>query len=192
VLPEGTVRQSGRARRVLGRALRLVISPVVEWEAVAAENPPAWRVLCEHLVPLCLLPALGWAAGIAIDGRPVPVWLAGVGTFLLCLVSVVLHAAALNVVLPMYGRPRHLGRSCVVSAYAATPLLAVGLFLVWPVLMVLVLVTLPLGLLLVHAGAQRLLGIARADAAEYVAITTTLFVIASMALGAALGGLDLI
>jgi len=177
---------------VLGRALRLVISPVAEWEAVGTEHPPALRVLCEHLVPLCLLPALGWAAGIAIDGRPVAVWLAGVGTFLLCLVSVVLHAAALNVVLPMYDCRRDWGRSCVVSAYAATPLLVVGVFLVLPALMVLVLIMLPLGLFLVHAGARRLLGIAEADAAEFVAVSTILFVIASMALGAVLGVFGLI
>jgi hypothetical protein len=189
VLPDTAVR---RARGALARAVRFVTSPGAEWEAVRAEHPPVVRVLWQHLVPLSLLPAAGWAAGIAMAGRPGSIWVGGVATFLLCLASVVLHASALNAVLPMYGCRRDWGRACVVSSYAATPLLAVGVFLVLPALMVMALITLPFALYLVHDGVQRLLGVRQADAAEFVAVTATLFVIASMAAGAVLGGSGLI
>lgn len=178
------------------RAFRLMASPDAQWQALGTACPPAAVVLRTHAIPLSLAPALGWGIGtyffsVTAPGDPASAIRLGAGTFLLCLISIALYALAFNLVLPLYGGVRDWRRAYAVAAYASTPVLVSGVLLVLPALIVTGVIALIYALYLAHVGVQRLLGVARSDAAEFVAIASVLFAIGSSLLGALFGWLRL-
>jgi Yip1 domain len=192
---------------VLRRALRLIVSPAREWEAVAAAELPSGKVLLGYVVPLSAVPAVAWMIGLAIFGADlgfrdedvVPLTLtlgrtlySGAVTLAGSVLSVLALAAAFYLVAPMYATPRHWRRALAVAAYGTTPLWVAGVLLVKPGLVIVGLVAFLHCCHRYYAGLQRVAGVKRGDAAEYVAISLFLVTIASLVVGGAIGSLALI
>jgi len=190
---------------LLRRALPLIVSPAREWEAVAAEDPPPARVFLGYVVPLSAVPAVAWMLGLAMFGADLGfreedvaplasggILYAGAVTLAGSVLSVLALAAAFFLVAPMYAVPRHWGRALNVAAYGTTPLWVAGCLLVKPGLVILG----PLAFLhcchLYYSGLQRVAGVKRGDAAEYVAISLFLVTVASLVVGGIIGALALI
>lgn len=185
--------------------MRLIVSPAREWEAVADEDPSPAKVLLGYVVPLSAVPALAWMIGLATFGAdlgfrdpgvapPAPgrILHAGVVTLAGSVLSVLALAAAFFLVAPMYEVPRRWGRFLAVAAYGTTPLWVAGILLVQPGLVIVG----PLAFLhcchLYYSGLQRIAGVKRGDAAEYVAISLFFVTVASLVAGGAIGALALI
>lgn len=190
----------------LRRAGRLILAPTAEWAAIAAEGPGARRLLFGYVVPLALLPAVAWMAGLALFPReivlleaelarytPAFVLRAGAVTFVASVASVAGLAAAFYALTPMYGAPRDWARAWTVASYGSTPLFVGGVLLVKPVLVgfVVLLALFQAGFLYV-LGLQAL-GLARPQqATECVAVALLLLVVASGATGALLAALHIL
>jgi hypothetical protein len=183
-------------RNAAVRMRMLLISPDQEWRAIAADPVSARAALATHLIPLCALLAAAWTTGAALF--PLQPWPAPAAlpmfvlTFVFCLVAIGLQGAAMGILLPMYGRHRQWRRSITVSAYGATPVLLTGMLLIYPLLVIVSVLVLPAMLYQQYLGAQHVLGVARGDAAEFVAGSALLSLGASIAAGAVLAALDLL
>ncbi len=88
-------------------------------------------------------------------------------------------AIAIAVLAPFYGCKRDAAGAVVVAAWASTPAFLAGMFVLAPVMMVLVVVSLPFCCYLVFQGVGRVIGVRQADAAEFTAIAIALSVILS-------------
>lgn len=190
---------------MLRRALRMIVSPAREWDAVAAEELPPAKLFLGYVVPLSAVPAVAWMIGLAMFGAdlgfrvedvaplaPGRVLYAGAVTLAGSVLSVLALAAAFFLVAPMYAVPRHWGRALAVAAYGTTPLWVAGILLVKPGLVIVGLVALLHCCHLYYSGLQRIAGVKRGDAAEYVAISLFLVTIASLVVGGVIGSLALI
>jgi hypothetical protein len=203
------VRQAGAATGAawaLRRALRLLLKPTAEWQAIADEGPGDRRLLLGYVVPLSLLPALAWMAGLTMFPQeivlleaelarytPAFVLRAGAVTFVASVASVAGLAAAFYALAPMYGSSRDWARAWAVAAYGSTPLFVGGILLVKPVLVgfVVLLALFQAGFLYV-LGLQTLGLVRPRQATECVAVALLLLVVASGVVGAALAALHIL
>ena len=190
---------------LLRRALGLIVSPAREWEAVAAEDLPPAKVFLGYVVVLSAVPAVAWMTGLALFGAdlgfrdenvtplaPGGILHAGAVTLVGSVLSVLALAAAFFLVAPMYSVPRNWGRALNVAAYGTTPLWVAGILLVRPGLVIVELLALLHCCHLYYSGLQRVAGVKRGDAAEYVAISLFLVMVASIVVGGVAGALALI
>jgi hypothetical protein len=185
-----------RFRDAVARACRLMISPDAEWRTIAADLPSSGAVLGAHLIPLCVLLAVAWTAGVmlfpmqsAAGTRAAPMFAL---TVLLCVAASAVQAGAMGMLLPMYDRPRQWRRALIVAGYGATPVLLTGILLVYPTLVIASVLALPFALYQHYLGAQHVLGVARGEAAEFVAASALISLGGSVALGAAMASIKLI
>jgi hypothetical protein len=176
----------------------LVLTPAGEWEAIRAEGP-AWQdSLGAYALPLALLPALGWASGLALNPVDDPRMVGGAAGFALSFVQT-LTLSVLNVgvlalgfylLLPLYDLRRDWNAAAAVAAYGSTPVLLSGILLVVPVLVMVSLLGLMHCFYLYYLGVHRVLGSRPSEATGFVAAgcVFTVFVSALIAaLASALG-----
>jgi hypothetical protein len=191
---------------VLRRAFRLIVAPAAEWTAIAREIPGARRLLFGHVVPLSLLPAIAWTAGLVLFpedivmleeelARYTPGFAlrAGLVTFAASVASVAGLATAFYALAPMYGASRDWVRAWTVASYGSTPFFLGGVLLVKPVLVgfVVLLALLQAGYLYV-LGMQSLGLVRPREATECVAVALLLVVVASGVTGALLAALHIL
>jgi hypothetical protein len=190
----------------LRRATRLILAPGAEWAVIAAEGPGARPLLIGYVVPLSLLPATAWMAGLALFPReivlleeeltrytPAFVLRAGAVTFASSVASVAALAAAFFALAPMYGRSRDWARAWTVASYGSTPFFLGGLLLVKPVVVgfVALLALFQAGYLYV-VGLEAL-GLARPrEGIEYVAVALLMVGVVSGIAGALLAALHIL
>ena len=162
------------------------------------ENPPWWRPLLGHVLPLAFLPAVaGGRGGGPAPGAPAAGaasgFLASIAlTVVLTLVSVLLLALAFFLLAPMYDTERNWARSVSVAAYGSTPVLLAGVLLVMPIMVIASMVALLHNFALYYVGLQRVTGCKASAAAEYLALSCLMAAVASGALGAAGGALGVL
>ena len=190
--------------RTLLRAARIIISPNAEWRVVADERPHPRTIIALFVLPLALIPAAGWILGLLLfgnsadggrDSTPVAIGQivhSGLITYFAVVLSVVLCAASIVIVAPLFSGLRSWPRALQIAAYSAAPVLIGGLLLILPNLVFALIVPFFHGLYLQYAGLQHVLAVKERDAAEYVALSSTLLMVFSTALGAAGIGLGII
>ncbi len=179
----------------LRRAFRLSVSPGEEWRAVGGEAPDARAVLTRFVAPLSCLPVLWWTLnrllipGSGADGGdgPAPDVAAAIGAGLTLyasiLLSVCLLAASIWLLAPLFDRPRDWPRAFAVAAYSSSPLLLGSVLLVLPDLAYLLLLAAFQSAYLLYGGLHIVFGAREDRAAEYVALSTMLLILASTLLG---------
>lgn len=187
---------------MIGRAWGLLRDPHAAWAGIAASADPALHITARYVVPLSVVPALAWIAGsfafpddiggvaAARDARAI--LLSGLWTFLGSLITVVLLAAAIVAIAPMYGVRRDYAGAFRVAAFGLTPVWLAGALLVKPVLLLAMLVAAMHACFLLHGGLRGVLAVREGDATEYVAVSLFLTGVASTFVGGALGFLQLI
>ena len=151
---------------------------------------PAWaRSLLGRVAPLALLPAVAWPIGHALD--PIgpqalsasALVASGAVTFAMCLAAVLITAAAIYALAPLFEARRDWDGAMAVTASASTPVLIASPLLAWATLAILVVVAFIHGCVLCRLGVQRVLGCRSEDAAMYVAAAGFVAGIAGMVLG---------
>jgi Yip1 domain len=182
------------------RSYRIIRYPRTEWAVVRSENPRWGSVLVGHVLPLSLVPALGWATGLALTGAlpdmalgPVLAYAQSVAlTWVLYVMCVILLAVMLYFLGPMYETDRSWSSAVAVAGYGTTPLLFAGALLVMPVLVMAGMVAMVHCFGLYYAGAKQVCGCRASDSAEYVALACLLAAAVTVALGAVGGALGVI
>jgi hypothetical protein len=182
---------------VIRRAWSIIRNPEAAWAAIAAERAPVSEVLLGYALPMSLLPAIAWVVGSllfpndiggAAGARtPGEIVFSGVWTLAASLLTVALLAAALATVAPMYGAPRRWADAFRVAGYGLTPFWVAGLLLVKPVLVIVMVFAALHCCFVLPPGARALLSVRADEAAEFVAASTFLTILASTALGGVFG-----
>jgi hypothetical protein len=156
-------------------SLRILWRPEEAWDAVRIAAPSWRRTLFGLAAPLALLPAIAWPLGHAVD--PIGPDVAAArslaasfgATFLLCLLAVLVAAAAIYALAPVFSTARHWDRAMAVAVYSAIPVFLASPLLASAVLTILVIAALFHAFFLCSIGLRRLLGCRSEDAAMYVA-----------------------
>ncbi len=186
-------------RRAVGRAFRLAIRPGDEWPAIGTEAPAARAALWSFVVPLTGLSAALWALnrglqplqGAQGDEEAAVDFAAGIGggvtAFACLLLSILLLAGSVWLLAPLFDRPRDWSRSFMVASYSAAPLYLGSVVLLLPGLAFLLVLAVFQSAYLVYGGLHLVVGVREDRAAEYVALSTMLLILASTLLGG-LGG----
>lgn len=188
---------------MLGRAVRLLVSPAREWAAIAADRE-SWRaVALRHVVPLSALLAVAWMLGRLLFPADLATWEStplervpeavargGAAAFCGSVLWVAVLAAAFCAFAPMFGARRDWTQSWKVAAYGTTPVWLAGVLLVKPVLVGLLLIAMLQCSYLYYAGLQAVAGVKESAAAEYVGVVLFLALVGSTLLGGVLAGIE--
>ena len=149
--------------------LRILWRPEAAWDAVRIAAPTWHRSLFGLAAPLALLPASLAASFVA--------------TFALCLVAVLVAAAAIYALAPVFAAARSWDRAMAVAAYSSVPVFLASPLLASAVLTILVIAALFHACFLCSIGVRRLLGCRSEDAALYVAAAGFVAGVAGLVLG---------
>lgn len=174
----------------LRRAVRITLSPGSEWRVIAAE-PPEWRrILWSFVLPLALIPALSWCAGLLLYragpyAEPAQIAYRGSIAYVGSLASIALLAACIVALAPLFGVRRNWARAFQVAAYGSAPVMLAGLVLVIPDLAFATLLGVFHSFFLLYVGLVQVLGVKEDQSAEYLALVIVALAVASTILGAA-------
>ncbi len=191
---------------MLRRAWRLLRSPGSEWAAIAAERAPALTVCMTYVLPMSVVPAIAWAIGLALfpgdlairgattvdPGSARQLARAALVTFGGSVLAVGTLAAAFFAIAPMYEIRRDWPSALSVAAYGTTPVWLAGVLLVRPPLVAVAILAMVHACYLYFAGLQRVAGVKRGDAAEFVALAVLLTTLVLVVAGALLSFLGVI
>jgi hypothetical protein len=181
------------------RAWRLITRSEAEWAVIAAEQRTPRAVLVGYVLPLCAIPALGWAVGLALFPRDIvlldseaarytPAFIARAAcvTFVAALGSIGAVAAVFQLLAPLFDAPRDWRAMWTVAAYGSTPMLLGGVLLARPLLVGFVLLTVVHAAALYASGLRHVALVHRNETAQFVAAALFVAMVASSAAGAAL------
>lgn len=182
--------------RALARAVRLTLSPNDEWRTVREEVPDSLAIFRSFVLPLAAVPAMCWslnffvfanaqgrvragdASGLAQGVQ------AGLAVFASAVFSIILLAASIYILAPLFSRPRDWPRALQVASYSSAPVLLGGVVLLLPDVAYALLPAVFHSAYLLYAGLQTVLEVKEDSAAEYVALGAVILITASTLLGA--------
>ena len=174
---------------LIGDALRLLWRPEQTWDAVRSAAPKWQRLLYGIIAPLSLLPAVAWPLGHAADpAGPGEVTLrslaASAGSaFALCVATVLVVAAAIYMLAPLFSVQRGWDRAVAVASYSSVPVFLASPLLASAVLTIVVIVAFFHACFLCSLGLRRVLGCRGEDASLYVAAAGFVSALAGLLLG---------
>ena len=185
---------------MIRRAWALLSGPEAAWAAIAAERPALRRVMFGYAIPLSLLPAIAWVVGSLLFPQdiggaagartPAEIAFSGAWTFAGSMLTIAVLAGALVLLAPSYGLPRRWSDAVRVAAYGLTPLWVAGILMVKPVLVIVLVFGALHCCFVLPPGARVLLSARPDEAAEYVAISAFVAIVASTVLGGVFGYLQ--
>lgn len=154
---------------LIAGALRLLWRPEQAWDAARSAAPGWRRTLAGVGAPLALIPAVTWPAFAT--------------TFVLCLATLLLVAAAIHLLAPLFSTERNWDRAVVVAVYAGTPVFLAAPLLTSAVLTILFIAAFFHACFLCGIGLRRVLGCPGEDAAMFVAAVGFVSALAGLVLG---------
>jgi hypothetical protein len=151
-----------------------------------------------YLLPLALLAPVATVIGMSMFDRnwdPVhgflvrPEWIFPIGaaTYAGIVGSVILLAAILSVIAPLFGGVRDFSKALAVATYGSVPVLLAGAFMILPVMALVGLVALGHSLHLMWLGARRLLQVPGRAGAEFIGVCIVVMAVLSIFVGAGVG-----
>ena len=151
--------------------------------------PDQREIMRKFVLPLACIPASAWVPGLVLfnPGKPLdPVRLvhSAAVVYFGAVGSVLLLAASLFLLAPLFMRRRNWARSLQVAAFSSAPTLLSGIVLLIPDLAFATLPAIFYTFYHLYVGAQRALGVKEGDSTEYVALVIVLFIIGSTLAGA--------
>lgn len=178
----------------LQRAGRMMFAPNAEWPAIADERPLPGRVFARFVLPLALIPGIGWSLGLVLFGNQViagekvapgiaQIAYGGLTAVSGILLWVSLSAACMIVIGRLFGGSGDWQRALQVAAFSATPVMLSGLLLMLPDLMSILIIAFFHSLYLQYLGIQHVLRVKESNAAEFVALNTIALMVLSTAVG---------
>ena len=184
------------------RLMRLVIEPSQAWSEIA-KAPLSIDQLVRRALPLSVLPAAASVVGMRVfDASWSPqhgyhvgadaIVRAGVATLVGSMASVFALAAIFFLLAPMYDARRDFRAALNVAVLGTVPLWASGMLLLLPAMVIACMAALCHSFYLYYVGAGEVLGVKRADQAEFVAASLFLLAVASTLVGAAASAIGLV
>jgi hypothetical protein len=181
--------------RALNRAVRLVVSPDEEWRTIVSEVPDPRSVLFLFVLPMACIPAVAWSFNLSLFGsegglgrervalETAQVLRSGFGVWASSVLSVLVLAAAIYLLAPLFVPARDWPRALIAASYSAAPLFLGGVILAFPDLAFACLLAAFQGCYLLYCGVQHVIGVKEDKAAEFVALSIVLLIFASTILG---------
>ncbi len=165
---------------VASRALGILADPPSEWAKIDGEQNDFIELLTSYVAPLAAIPALSSFIGACVVGVVVP----GVGAvrasilqgflgaafgFVTACATVLVLAAVINLLAPVFGSRRSFERAFKLAVYSYTPFWLAGIFLLAPGLRFLVILSL-YGAYLLWKGLPQLMETPRSNVAGFAAV----------------------
>jgi hypothetical protein len=185
------------------RILDILRRPSAAWQAIAAEPATVGALALRYIVPLCLVPSIAIAIGIAWFGsNSVPLHgyslssasalATGVRDFVFLVLTLFLLALIFHVFCRIGESRSKLPyvEALKVATFGAVPVLLAGAVLVLPALVVVTIVAGLHSLVLLNQGLRAVMGVSASESPMLLAMSMVVLTLASMALGgiaAALG-----
>jgi len=128
---------------LIERAKNIIISPVKEWDVIAAETPDTGKIITGYVLPLAGAAALAGFIGYGFIGvNYFGIRFAGINwgvyyaiaVLVRALASVFICAFVIDALAPSFGAEKNMGRSIQLVAYSLTPLWLGGLLAILPVI----------------------------------------------------------
>lgn len=187
-------------RKLVTRAVNIVLRPEREWLAIAAERRAWYEVCWRYLVPLALISPLAYGGSVLIGGEGALrrfadfdaalryALLSAGGGFIVSPLSVTMIALVIWLVAPFFAGRRDFSAAFRVVTYAGTPVWLSGMVLIaplnrFPLLSAIILVAIMHGMFLFYLGLHHVVKVPRRDAAECTAIVVAAGILLSSLAG---------
>ncbi len=139
---------------LLSHVWGLMTDPEVEWKSIHKEHCTITKCYCSHVLLLAAIPAvfgylgttqIGWQIGAreAVKLTPDSALTIAILFYITILVAIFTIGALIHWMGKTYGSKQPLPQCVALSAYTATPLLLIGVMLLYPVLWLNLLIGLP-------------------------------------------------
>jgi hypothetical protein len=191
-------------RNVFRRAVRLVLTPTAEWRAIGSEPTVAWPVLGSFVLLLACVPAIAWSLNLWLfggeggrDAERATIGLeqvlgAGLMLWVFAVLSVLVLASSIWILAPLFIRGRDWPRALTIAGYSAAPVFLGGVLLAAPDVAYTVLLAVFHACYLLYVGLRSVLSVKEDNAAEFVALSIVIFIVATTFLGSASSALGLL
>jgi lysylphosphatidylglycerol synthetase-like protein (DUF2156 family) len=156
------------------RARGILADPPSEWAKIDGEQNDVMQLLTSYVVPLAAIPALSsfigaCAVGVVVRASILQGFFGAAFGFVTACATVVVLAAVINLLAPMFGSRRSFARAFKLTVYSYTPFWLAGIFLLAPGLRFLVVLSL-YGAYLLWKGLPQLMGTPRTKVAGFAAV----------------------
>jgi len=164
------------------RAKNIILTPKMEWEAVANEEPNIQQILLSYVLPLALIPTIasiiGWGL-VGIFGFTSFTYGIAMGLVQLitALLSVVLVGFVVDALAPSFGSQKNLGRAIQLVAYSMTPIWIAGILNILPTLSWLAGLIGLYGLFLMYLGLSPLMKTAEDKKIGYIVVSIIILIV---------------
>jgi membrane-associated HD superfamily phosphohydrolase len=185
---------------VLRHALFMFLYPREEWRVIALEAPSPTRLLTHYIAPFSFAMALAVSLGVAVFNQswdmdygyrvaPERWFETGIATFAISMITVLLFAAMIDCLAPLYKTPRDYRKALIVATMGTLPfwVSAFTLFLLPAIIPCMF--AFAYSCYLYSAGLEEVLAVKPSMSHEYVAIAAVFLSLALMVLGAVLAAL---
>ncbi|MDZ4762872.1 MAG: Yip1 family protein [Alphaproteobacteria bacterium] len=180
---------------LIARVKNLLLSPRTEWIVIHGEKVEPKRLIAAYVAPLAALPAVATVIGLSVVGIDVAgeryrapilgVLASAVLFFVLAIAGVVVFAALINRLAPVFGAGRDYRQALKLSAYSITAAMLAGAVTIVPALGVIALMGMTYSLYLLFLGVPTLMKPPQENAANYSIVATACAVGLSLAVGLA-------
>lgn len=182
------------ARGIIERVKNIVLSPVTEWPAIAAEASSARTIYLNYVAPLVAMGVIAGVLGHTLVGLPLPlVGTIRVGiapalahaivTFALSFVAVFLVALIVDALAPTFGGRKDPLAALKVTAYSYTPAWVASVLNLIPALGILVVLAAFYGIYLLYLGLPVLMRAPRDKAVGYTVVTVLCAIVMGIVIG---------
>jgi len=150
---------------LIERAKNIIISPVKEWDVIAAEQPDTSKIITGYVLPLAGAAALAAFIGYGLIGvnyfgvreSGINIGISrAVSVLIGALVGVFISAFVIDALAPSFGSEKNMGRSVQLVAYSYTPGWVGGLLAILPAIALIGVLAGLYGLYLLYLGLPKL------------------------------------
>lgn len=167
---------------LVARVKNLLLSPNSEWEAIDQEAVRSRSLIIGYVVPLVALPAAATVFGLSVLGVQVNgetirapwTWMLASAAlfFIMSVLGVLIFAALLNALAPIFGAARNYAQAVKVSSYSITSAMIAGIATAVPALGIVALIGASYSLYLLFLGVPKLMKPAPTSATNYAIVAT--------------------
>lgn len=186
---------------IVARVKAILLQPKATWEVIDGEPATIAGLYRGYVIPLAAIPVVcgllggllfGYGAMFGVTFRPNPIWLIvqEIIRYGMALGMVYVMAVIIDGLAPNFGGTKNQIQAFKVAAYASTASWVGGVFLLFPALAPLSILTGLYSLYLLYLGLPRLMKVAEDKAVAYIALVVVVAIVLSLVVLAVIGALS--
>jgi hypothetical protein len=132
--------------QLITRVKNILLSPNTEWEKIHAETDTPQSLLIKYVIPMALIPAIGFFIGYGLIGMDSAVFrttgirwalILAANSFITSILTYYICTFVVDALAPNFSSEKNIGRSAQLVAYSYTAAWVAGIFNILPSLAVL-------------------------------------------------------